>query len=142
VAIARALAVEPSVLLLDEPLSALDAQLRVAMQHELRRLQRRTAATFLYVTHDQNEALSMADRIVIMRGGRIEQIGTPEEVYNFPSTEFVARFLGDANVVDGSIDGLSGTPLHRVLDEAAPAAEQRWVIRPEHVRFVEGTDDR
>lgn len=141
VAIARALAVEPSVLLLDEPLSALDAQLRVAMQHELRQIQRRTKATFLYVTHDQNEALSMADRIVIMRNGRIEQIGTPQEVYERPQTDFVARFLGDANVLDGTKEEFRESSLFRILDAGAPSSEKRWVVRPEHMRFVPTPDE-
>lgn len=102
VALARALVMEPKVLLLDEPLGALDLQLRRAMQVELRQLQRELGATFLYVTHDQEEALAMSDRIAVMKDGRVEQLGTPEEVYLRPATRFVAHFLGDANLLEGS----------------------------------------
>ena len=101
VAIARALAGRPRVLLLDEPLGALDLQLRRQMQVELKRLQTKLGVTFLYITHDQEEALNMSDRIVVMREGRFEQIGTPGEVYDHPRTAFVARFVGSANVIRG-----------------------------------------
>ena len=101
VAIARALAGRPRVLLLDEPLGALDLQLRRQMQVELKRLQKKLGVTFLYITHDQEEALNMSDRIVVMREGRFEQIGTPGEVYDHPRTAFVARFVGSANVIRG-----------------------------------------
>lgn len=140
VAIARALAVEPAILLLDEPLSALDAQLRAAMQHELRQLQRRTGATFVYVTHDQNEAMSMADRIMIMDGGRVEQIGTPAEVYEHPRTDFVARFLGDANVLRADRCA-ADSGLLRTLQAAAPSADGCWVVRPEHIRLEPSAGD-
>jgi spermidine/putrescine transport system ATP-binding protein len=103
VALARALAVDPAVLLLDEPMGALDAQLRGQMQVELRELQRKTGKTFILVTHDQAEALSMSDDIVVMNQGRIEQIGTPDEVYRSPKTKFVADFLGEANYFTGTI---------------------------------------
>ncbi|MFZ5881964.1 MAG: ABC transporter ATP-binding protein [Chloroflexota bacterium] len=99
VALARALAFHPQVLLLDEPLSALDAKIRVELRHEIRRIQRKLGITTIYVTHDQEEALSISDRIVVMSQGRIEQIGTPNEIYNFPTTEFVARFVGQINLL-------------------------------------------
>ncbi len=97
VALARSLVLEPSVLLLDEPLAALDLQLRRAMRTELKEMQRRTGITFLFVTHDQDEALAMSDEIAIMNGGRIEQSGTPQQVYGAPATRFVANFLGAMN---------------------------------------------
>ena len=109
VALARALAVEPQVLLLDEPLSALDAKIRVALRHEIRQIQRQLGITTVYVTHDQEEALELSDRIVVMSQGHIEQIGTPFEVYNFPATAFVASFVGTLNAIDGKIvDGRAG----------------------------------
>src|SRR5579884_1953555 len=101
VALARSLVLEPDVLLLDEPLSALDPQLRKQVRAELKDLQRRVGVTFLFVTHDQEEALSMSDSIAVMKGGRIQQIGTPEEVYRRPATRFVASFLGAMNWIDG-----------------------------------------
>src|SRR5690606_30673343 len=103
VALARALAPDPPVLLLDEPLGALDAKLRREMQSELRRLQRTTGKTFILVTHDQEEALTMSDTVVVMNNGRIEQSGTPEELYNSPGTEFVARFIGEMNFFDARV---------------------------------------
>jgi spermidine/putrescine transport system ATP-binding protein len=103
VALARALVLEPAILLLDEPLAALDLQLRKAMQLELRDLNRRLGITFVLVTHDQEEALVMSDRIAVMSEGRVEQVGTPEAVYHTPDTAFVARFIGDANVVSGTV---------------------------------------
>ncbi|HEY3755531.1 MAG TPA: ABC transporter ATP-binding protein [Opitutaceae bacterium] len=99
VALARALVCEPKVLLLDEPLSALDAKLRKAMQIELKQLQRRTGLSFVFVTHDQQEALTLSDRIAIMNAGRIEQMGTPEEIYRRPRTAFAADFIGQANLI-------------------------------------------
>ncbi|MCQ2463368.1 MAG: ABC transporter ATP-binding protein [Clostridia bacterium] len=101
VAIARALAVDPKVLLLDEPLGALDLKLRKDMQVELKSIQKRMGITFIYVTHDQEEALSMSDTIVVMDGGKIQQIGTPTDVYNEPKNAFVADFIGESNIVDG-----------------------------------------
>ena len=103
VALARALAYEPQVLLLDEPLSALDAKIRVALRHEIRSIQRQLGITTVYVTHDQEEALSLSDRVVVMSEGRMEQLGTPFEIYNFPSTAFVASFVGTLNILDGTI---------------------------------------
>lgn len=103
VALARSLVVEPEILLLDEPLSALDAALKVRMQSVLKNLQRETGITFVYVTHSQSEAFSMADRVVIMSRGKIEQIGTPQEIYRTPKTRFVADFLGSSNVFTGTL---------------------------------------
>lgn len=103
VALARSLVVEPEILLLDEPLSALDAALKVRMQSVLKNLQRETGITFVYVTHSQSEAFSMADRVVIMSRGRIEQIGTPQEIYGAPRTRFVAEFLGSSNIFGGTV---------------------------------------
>ena len=101
VAIARALVNEPDVLLLDEPLSALDAKLRKEMQQELKRIQKEVGITFIFVTHDQEEALTMSDKIVVMKEGNIEQIGTPTEIYNEPVNQYVARFIGESNIMDG-----------------------------------------
>jgi putative spermidine/putrescine transport system ATP-binding protein len=103
VALARALAIEPQVLLLDEPLSALDAKIRVVLRNEIRMIQRELGITTVYVTHDQEEALSLSDRIVVMSEGVIEQIGTPFEIYNFPATSFVASFVGTLNVLDATV---------------------------------------
>ena len=99
VALARALAIHPQVLLLDEPLSALDAKIRVELRNEIRRIQRQLAITTIYVTHDQEEALSLSDRIVVMNAGRVEQIGPPFEIYNYPKTAFTASFIGQLNLV-------------------------------------------
>ena len=101
VAIARALINKPRVLLLDEPLGALDLKLRKDMQNELKRIQRETGITFIYVTHDQEEALSMSDTVVVMAGGKIQQIGTPTDIYNEPVNAFVADFIGESNIIDG-----------------------------------------
>jgi putative spermidine/putrescine transport system ATP-binding protein len=103
VALARALAFEPQVLLLDEPLSALDAKIRVALRHEIRSIQRQLGITTVYVTHDQEEALSLSDRVVVMSEGRVEQVGTPFEIYNFPATAFVASFVGTLNILPGVV---------------------------------------
>ena len=102
VALARSLVLEPKVLLLDEPLSALDAKLRKEMRHELKNLQRRTGIAFLFVTHDQEEALSLSDRVAIMHLGGLEQLGTPQQVYRSPKTRFVAEFLGNVNWLNGA----------------------------------------
>ena len=101
VAIARALVNEPEVLLLDEPLGALDLKLRQEMQRELKRIQQEVGITFIYVTHDQEEALTMSDKIVVMRDGEIQQIGTPLEIYNEPANEYVAKFIGESNIIEG-----------------------------------------
>ena len=107
VALARALAVRPEVLLLDEPLSALDAKIRVSLRGEIRTIQKELGITTIYVTHDQEEALSISDRIVVMNNGRIEQIGTPFEIYNFPQTEFIAQFVGTLNAVSAVVKDAS-----------------------------------
>ena len=101
VAIARAIANHPKVLLLDEPLAALDLKLRKDMQKELRRIQRQLGITFIFVTHDQEEALTMSDRVVVMDGGKIQQVGTPQDIYNEPENAFVADFIGESNIIDG-----------------------------------------
>jgi len=108
VALARALAIRPHVLLLDEPLSALDAKIRVELRQEIRRIQRQLGITTIYVTHDQEEALSISDRIVVMNEGKIEQIGTSAEIYNYPKTEFVANFVGQLNLLPVEIVDLAG----------------------------------
>jgi putative spermidine/putrescine transport system ATP-binding protein len=108
VALARALAVKPQVLLLDEPLSALDAKIRVSLREEIRSLQRKLGITTIYVTHDQEEALSMSDRIVVMNEGRVDQVGVPFEIYNHPKTRFVANFVGTLSVLNGTVVDAAG----------------------------------
>ncbi|MEJ2264544.1 MAG: ABC transporter ATP-binding protein [Anaerolineales bacterium] len=103
VALARALAIRPQVLLLDEPLSALDAKIRVSLRSEIRSIQQQLGITAIYVTHDQEEALSLSDRVVVMNNGRIEQVGAPFEIYNYPATEFVAQFVGTLNAVNAEV---------------------------------------
>ncbi|HEX6678702.1 MAG TPA: ABC transporter ATP-binding protein [Actinomycetes bacterium] len=145
VALARALVLEPSVLLLDEPLGALDAKLRKALQLELKALQETIGITFVHVTHDQEEALALSDRLAVMRGGRVEQVGTPAEVYQEPASTYVADFLGVANLMPAHADGPAGEGRCRVrLGEFAFDAGQgetgargrvNVVIRPERVRL-------
>ena len=106
VAIARARVNNPEVLLLDDPLGALDLQLRRAMQHELKRLQKKLGITFIYITHDQEEAINMSDTIAVMNHGRFEQIGTPDEIYNHPKTSYVATFVGNANILTGVVENI------------------------------------
>ena len=108
IAIARALALEPELLLLDEPLGALDLQLRRQMQVELKRLQKQLGITFIYITHDQEEAVNMSDRIAVMRAGRFEQIGTPEEIYDAPMTRYVAQFIGRSTILTGTVTAVYG----------------------------------
>ncbi|MEO6881793.1 MAG: ABC transporter ATP-binding protein [Mycobacteriaceae bacterium] len=143
VALARALAIEPSVLLLDEPLSALDAKVRTQLREEIRRIQQEVGTTTLFVTHDQEEALAVADRVGVMGAGRIEQIGGPEDVYSRPTTAFVADFMGLTNRVSGTVSDsrahLLGTSLP-LVDQATPAGEVTVYVRPEDVIFVEGGD--
>ena len=105
VALARVLALKPKLLLFDEPLSNLDAKLRVQMRHEIRQLQKEVGITSLFVTHDQEEAMTIADRIAVMNKGRIDQIGTPAEIYDHPRTRFVADFIGTSNLIDGRVAG-------------------------------------
>ena len=144
VALARALILEPRVLLLDEPLGALDARLRKALQVELRSLQQAIGITFVYVTHDQEEALTMSDRLAVMDEGRLVQVGTPREVYEEPIDGSVADFLGVANLLD--VEHLGGGRIQvgdRVLRATGdgPVGRCRVVIRPERVRLVEGEPD-
>lgn len=142
VAIARALVNQPKVLLLDEPLGALDLRLRKDMQNELKRIQQATGITFIYVTHDQEEALSMSDTIVVMDKGRIQQIGKPEDIYNEPKNAFVADFIGESNILDGTM--LSDYKVRffgRVFDCVdkgyyGPNEPVDVVIRPEDIDIV------
>ncbi|AKU15883.1 ABC transporter ATP-binding protein [Luteipulveratus mongoliensis] len=138
VALARALALEPSVLLLDEPLSALDAKVRVSLREEIRRLQISLGVTTLFVTHDQEEALSMADRVAVLRSGRLEQVASPDRIYEHPATAFVAEFIGSMNHLPGAVEGdrviVNGQALP--IDGAIPvAAEVDVLVRPEAVRL-------
>jgi ABC-type Fe3+/spermidine/putrescine transport system ATPase subunit len=142
VALARALVLKPKVLLLDEPLGALDQKLRKAMQIELKRLQAEVGITFIFVTHDQEEALAMADRIAVMDAGRIEQLAPPRELYDEPATPFVAGFIGDMSTVGGTLAGdvveLPGglrVPLGRRLVDAGNGAAVRVGLRPECATF-------
>ncbi|MFD9461642.1 ABC transporter ATP-binding protein [Streptomyces sp. NPDC060027] len=137
VALARALALRPRVLLLDEPLSALDAKVRLSLREEIRRLQLELGITTLFVTHDQEEALSMADRVAVMRAGQLEQCASPAELYGRPATAFVAEFVGTMSRLPGSLDGDTVEVLGRRLpvDGDAPAAgEVDVLVRPEAVR--------
>lgn len=141
VAIARALAVEPRVLLLDEPLAALDLKLRKDMQVELKNIQKRLEITFIFVTHDQQEALSMSDRVVVMNEGRIQQIGTPLDIYNEPKNAFVADFIGESNILDGvMLDDFKAKfsgAVFQCLDKGFAVNESvDIVIRPEDVDVV------
>ena len=141
VAIARALAVEPQVLLLDEPLSALDLKLRQHMRAELRALQKRTGVTFIYITHDQSEALAMSDRIAVMSAGVLQQVGAPRDLYDNPATPFVASFVGETNAISGKITSLDAgvatveTGLGVLRGRAGPGANvgsnAKIYVRPE-----------
>lgn len=145
VALARALAIRPDVLLLDEPLSALDAKIRVSLRAQIRDIQKRLAITAIFVTHDQEEALSISDRIVVMNEGRMEQVGTPFEIYNFPQTEFVANFVGSLNtavaeVTDPSkgllsMDGVQFVSAAK-MDGLQKGDKVRIAIRPERFSFA------
>ena len=142
IALARALATSPSLLLLDEPLSALDAKVRERLRGEIRALQRRLKITTIMVTHDQEEALSMSDRVVVMRQGQIEQIGTPQDVYERPATPFVAAFLGKVSVLTGVAAGngrykVGDCELTLPVDGFSPGASVRIYLRPED-RHIEG----
>ena len=141
VAVARALVLEPQVLLFDEPLSNLDAKLRRSVRDEIRDLQQKLGLTVVYVTHDQEEALAVSDRIIVMNKGQIAQIGTPRELYETPSDLFVANFIGESNIVDCRIDGIKGDKARIALggevmtvdsgDMKAGAA--KMIVRPEHI---------
>ena len=145
VALARAIVCEPKVLLLDEPLSALDAKLRIQMRAELKQLQKRLGITFIFVTHDQEEALTMSDRVAVMNAGRVEQIGTVNEIYYHPATRFVATFIGETNIVEADvISNSGGRPLCRLegglelrLKSGPQAAGERILLslRPEKIRL-------
>jgi len=140
VALARALARDPEILLLDEPLSNLDAKLRVALRYEIRRIQKEVGITAIYVTHDQEEALSISDRVAIMNNGKIEQIGTPEEVYSNPKTLFVADFLGLKNIFEGKIIGnivrFMNVDLKLEYKPVDKEGEVLVVIRPDSIRLA------
>jgi spermidine/putrescine transport system ATP-binding protein len=147
VALARALVLEPSILLLDEPLGALDLKLRKEMQLELKSLNRRLGITFVYVTHDQEEALTMSDRIAVMDNARVAQLGSPAEIYERPRTAFVARFIGESNFVEGVAAGREGAWLRvqrsdgnvvkaRGGEERAAGAAVRLSVRPERVELL------
>ena len=136
VALARALVVEPSVLLFDEPLSNLDAKLRVYMRTEIRKIQQKVGITAIYVTHDQAEAMSISDKIIIMNGGVVEQMGTPQETYYFPKSEFVADFIGEANFLKGKVTGtdeieINGIKIQTNTGKLETGSECKLVLRPE-----------
>jgi spermidine/putrescine transport system ATP-binding protein len=147
VALARALANYPSALLLDEPLGALDLKLRQAMQIELKRIQREVGITFIYVTHDQEEALTMSDRIAVMNEGRVEQIGPPQEIYHSPSSVFVANFIGVANLIPAIVQDTTGgattvvlagshrVPVPQGVARVRPGASATVMVRPERLRL-------
>ncbi|MFQ3634356.1 MAG: ABC transporter ATP-binding protein [Cyanobacteriota bacterium] len=147
VALARALISRPKVLLLDEPLSALDAKIREEVRQELRELQRETGLTFIYVTHDQEEALALSDRIAVMHGGRVQQLGSPKDIYNRPASHFVAQFIGKANFLQGTVQAIEGeavaiaihgcTVRALALGQALTEGQAATVmLRPERVRLV------
>lgn len=151
IALARALVMEPGVLLFDEPLSNLDAKLRLVMRDEIRKVQKEVGITAIYVTHDQNEAMAMSDKVVVMNKGKIEQIGTPQEIYQKPKTLFVADFIGVANFVEGIVagknddsmlvkvgDSLISTDLN---EEVVLNQKVKVVIRPESIQLSEGSEN-
>jgi iron(III) transport system ATP-binding protein len=156
VAFARAIVMEPSVLLLDEPLSNLDAKLRVQMRSHIKELQRRTGLTMVYVTHDQGEAMALSDRIIVMNGGRIEQIGTPEDIYERPTSAFVADFVGAINFIRGTVIGVKGeqnliqvSTGREILScslgaNVPPAIDDQVVmmVRPENIIVVNNRSER
>jgi spermidine/putrescine transport system ATP-binding protein len=145
VALARALVLEPKVLLLDEPLAALDLKLRKQMQYELKSLQRRLGISFVFVTHDQEEALTMSDRVVVMSQGHIEQLGYPQEIYERPRTEFVAGFIGDSNILDAVVESSAEEVSILKINQAVfsvqgngvkPGDRVKVMIRPEKIRLL------
>ena len=149
VALARALAPRPRLLLLDEPLSALDAKIRVSLREQIRQIQRELGITTVFVTHDQEEALSISDRIVVMNAGRIEQLGTPFDIYNRPQTRFVATFVGTLNTIEGQVESLADRSV-RIDDQvitldhlpasAAPNQPIALTLRPEVMSLGNGRD--
>ena len=146
IAIARALAVEPQVMLLDEPLSALDLKLRQHMRSELRAIQAKTGVTFIYITHDQSEALAMSDRVAVMSKGKLQQVDTPQNIYNNPANGFVASFVGENAILDGIREGWDGSyATFRTKDAVFSAVDQagahasshlRIFVRPENIRLA------
>ncbi|ADQ67380.1 spermidine/putrescine ABC transporter ATPase component [Halogeometricum borinquense DSM 11551] len=149
VALARALAPEPDVLLLDEPMSALDARLREQLRRSVKRVQKELNVTTLYVTHDQEEALAVSDRVAVMNGGRVEQVGTPQDIYRRPETEFVATFVGDNNVFSGAVlDATDEKTVVRVADtsfelpptDADVGETVQFCVRPEHLSAATMTE--
>jgi spermidine/putrescine ABC transporter ATP-binding subunit len=151
VALARVLVIEPSILLLDEPLSALDKKLREEMKYWIKDLQQKLGITTVYVTHDQNEALTMSDRIAVMNKGAVEQVGTPQEIYEQPVSRFVTDFIGESNILAGDVASVSdGTVELSFLDQRVVAPRSRdvrvgdrvhFVVRPENVRLGETATD-
>jgi ABC-type Fe3+/spermidine/putrescine transport system ATPase subunit len=141
VALARALAKRPLVLLLDEPLSALDANLRQQMRMELKSLQRETGISFVFVTHDQEEAMALSDRIALLRSGRLEQVATPDEIYNRPATEYTARFIGNTNLLAGTVRG--GRAHVGALEWPCQGRDgaMTFSLRPEHLRVAGSARD-
>jgi putative spermidine/putrescine transport system ATP-binding protein len=145
VALARVLALRPKLLLFDEPLSNLDAKLRIQMRHEIRRLQKEVGITALFVTHDQEEAMTIADRIVVMNNGRVEQIGTPDEVYDQPATRFVADFIGTANLIAGQVRhgrfrSARGLEVPLPAGAPVPEGEMTLAVRPEKIEMRRSPD--
>lgn len=140
VALARALAVNPDLLLMDEPLSNLDTELRVEMRREIKELHQKTKVTVVYVTHDQSEALALADRIVVMNQGQIEQVGTPQEIYSHPATPFVAKFVGRSNLIAGTWSADTFTPAGSTAcwegSQVAPVFREsgHYPVKPEHLQ--------
>ncbi|TGR10522.1 ABC transporter ATP-binding protein [Mesorhizobium sp. M4B.F.Ca.ET.190.01.1.1] len=151
IAIARALAVEPKVMLLDEPLSALDLKLRQHMRSELRAIQERTKVTFIYITHDQNEALAMSDRVGVMSKGRLQQVDTPDRIYNQPVNGFVASFVGENSILDGRLEAMDGQPFFVTADgpiacvagpDLTSAPRTKLYIRPETIQIGDDQANR
>lgn len=149
VALARAIAIQPQVLLLDEPLSALDAKIRVELREEIRRIQRELNLTTIYVTHDQEEALSLSDRVVVMSAGEVEQIGPPFEIYNYPKTAFTASFIGHLNhltvdVLDGGAGRFAWKGAEIQVEDTKPVSGKQALlaIRPEEMRLGGDNDNR
>ncbi len=145
VALARAIAIQPQVLLLDEPLSALDAKIRVSLRQEIRAIQQELGITTIYVTHDQEEALSLSDRVVVMNNAQIEQVGTPFEIYNFPQTKFTAQFVGTLNSLSATVADVAGGELNvgnqkisiaQKLEGMSKSDAVAVSIRPERISFA------
>lgn len=141
-ALARALAKKPKVLLLDEPLAALDLKLRKSMQFELKRIHRATGTTFIFVTHDQNEAMALGDRIAVFNQGKLQQVGTPFEIYTAPKSEFVANFIGESTVLQGKVSGQNfegnGVCIRNLPAEITTSESAKLIIRPEAFTLIQG----